>query len=342
MGGNALMVQTRRIQDADEYQHLAKQVLTRLNRAGVIAQLIPSYFTKESHGDMDIMVTKTVAPDLVKICRQAGCDGFDSKDIQVNGEVVSFEFSDFQIDLINIPPHQYNFSFNYYSWNDLGNFIGRVAASMGFKFSNSGLWYNLNDPEVETKRIQTVLVTDDYVSALEFLGYSYDHYLRGFFTAADIFQYAATSEYFNAKNFLYDSQNSAARARSRKRKMQVAMSDWLHSNYPELSADQSSTPLDRVHHLNRAFDRFPEFRQRYDQAALAHRQAVEFGRRFNGEVISQLFGGIQGQELGAKMAELRGKIDWYGLRPFIADMLDEHATGALFRDVLTTDFKLTK
>ena len=195
---------------------------------------IPSYRAKDSFGDCDLLTTATD-------------DAFEkslSKDFALlgkkkNGSVTSYalkysNFPPFQFDLIKAREDSFKFHYNYLSYNDLGNLIGRVAAAFGFKFAHDGLyilaWYNHQGEERSVGRVKEDGKTNDHAEhkmeklfisnfdqALEFLGFDSSRFAQGFDTIDDILDFVASSKYFCKDFFLFENRNHDQRKRDVKR-----------------------------------------------------------------------------------------------------------------------------
>ena len=129
MGGNALKNCTTRRYQADEYHRLEDEVRKKWREHFLTeAHPITAYKTKESFGDMDlIVVSETLPPMWTELVKEV----FQPQESVKNGNVFSFEYKQFQIDLIATPLKELVSSTQYFAFNDLGNLIGRVAHSMG-------------------------------------------------------------------------------------------------------------------------------------------------------------------------------------------------------------------
>jgi len=57
-------------------------------------------------------------------------------------KTVSFNYDDFQINFMRVKPEDFNSSFHYYNYNDLGNLIGQLARFKFLKYGDYGLKYN--------------------------------------------------------------------------------------------------------------------------------------------------------------------------------------------------------
>lgn len=100
MGGNALKNTTTRRYAADEYFAVASEVMQKLlSNIGAINQtdVIEAYRTKESFGDADILYSTYPGQGIYVIDIQRV---FNPNEIVKNGDVISFDYKELQIDLI--------------------------------------------------------------------------------------------------------------------------------------------------------------------------------------------------------------------------------------------------
>ena len=195
---------------------------------------IPSYRAKDSFGDCDLLTTatdeafeKSLSKDFVLLGKKK------------NGSVTSYalkygSFPPFQFDLIKAKEESFKFNYNYLSYNDLGNLIGRIAAAFGFKFAHDGLyilaWYSHKGEERSVVRVKEEAKTNDHAEyrmeklfisnfneALEFLGFDSLRFAQGFNTVDDILDFVASSKYFCKDFFLFENRNHDQRRRDSKR-----------------------------------------------------------------------------------------------------------------------------
>lgn len=300
MGGRALKqagIETRRV-DADEYfQVLCPEVLALLDKAcpGVCAEVVPAYRDKTTFGDMDVVVdTETLVNDW----REQIQSVFRPRAVVSNGNVLSFDYKQFQIDLIRHVSEVYEFARHYYAWNDLGNLIGRIARRAGFKFGHDGLWYVLRAPGNESRVIRKVLVSRNFNQAIQFLGFSAERYHEGFDFLDDIFRYVADSEFFDSSAFPLEHRSHNARIRDRKRPTYMAFLRWVDDINPADGAHLST-----AEHLDRAFDWFPAFKDAYEEDIEEFEREQRFRSLFSGDRVRELTG-LEGKELGEAMARI--------------------------------------
>lgn len=195
---------------------------------------VPSYRSKESFGDCDLLTTATDEAFEKSLSKD-----FTLLGKKRNGGVTSYalkygNFPPFQFDLIKAKEDSYEFNYNYLSYNDLGNLIGRVAAAFGFKFAHDGLyilaWYSHKGEERSVARVKESGKANDHAEykmeklfisnfdqALEFLGFDSLRFAQGFNNVDDILDYVASSKYFCKDFFLFENRNHDQRKRDVKR-----------------------------------------------------------------------------------------------------------------------------
>lgn len=277
-------------------------------------RIIPAYGEKSSFGDMDVLVVGPM-DELVSTIH----DAFSPKELVVNGDCVSFDFMGIQVDFIKTRDDLVPFNLAYFSFNDLGNFMGRTAYRLGFKYGHDGLWYTLRDDENESRVVKEILLTKEPIDAFAFLGYNYAKWCRGFRNLGEIFEFAASSAYFDPAQYLLSNRSYAARVRDRKRESYKKFLEWIHANYPDLKEDSPKVPVDKEFHLQRAFDMFPAFSHRYDVAMADWQEDKEFRKNFNGATIGGMLG-LDGKELGAAMKAAKEYIARHDLKSWIGSL----------------------
>lgn len=323
MGGNALKnTKTRRYQ-ADEYERAFIELSYRLMKVCEYVNLVPSYREKKSFGDMDLVVVMNYdEKDVVAAVKRL----FNPNEIVKNGNVVSFDYNELQVDLLVQPDVETaKFASRYFAYNDLGNFIGRTANRLGFKLGHDGLKYVVRDPEDDSRVVKELLVTLDFDDALWFLGYDFEDHVFGFDTKEEIFEYAASSKYFDPAQYLLENRPSKARRRDRTRAMYQDALEYFKVKY-NLQPGTPKKPVNRQEHLERAFNAFPEFKQAYDEALAAHNLEKAFRKNFNGDNFSKYFG-VEGKELGEMMSKYRRYFERMNLKEFVASLSPESFRG---------------
>lgn len=256
---------------------------------------IKAYSAKESFGDMDIAIEYDNLPvnyeKLVEIV-------FKPEEMVRNGNCLSFEYKEFQIDLIITPSSEYTTSLHYFDYNDLGNLLGRIAHSMGLKLGHDGLSYNWR---VDTYQFRNIILLTEWEDILPVLGCSYERYVQGFFLLEDMFEFVVSSPYFNKDIYLLHNRNHTSRVRDAKRKTYTEFLKWLET-YQETDAqiamkEQRPREAGKQQWLPYLFETIEGFEETYKSVQTEWDQTVEFKKRYNGDLVKQ-WTGIEGKELG--------------------------------------------
>lgn len=313
MGGNALTVPVRRM-SKDEIQVAQAHIQAVLkDQLGLNSFGIPAFRQKETFGDIDIIVERDrqigedgiprfFQEDLMAVAQQH----FHARDFAPNTNMLSFDYrvsendtEGFQIDLIQMPPEFVKTSIAYYSYNDLGNFIGRIAHKMGTKFGHEGLLYLYRDGNY---LFRTLTISQDNDAILQCLGYDARRYNQGFETLNDIFEFAASSHFFNKDLFLLENRNHKARTRDRKRANYNAFLIFAEQN--DLPQYDYTSYEDKSLWLPHLFKHFPRFQQEFEQTTKDFEAHQNFKKHFNGKLLGPALG-LQGKELGAFMGDFK-------------------------------------
>lgn len=314
MGGNALKEYGAKRLDRVEYEKIASTLVTALNQiiqqAGVTgyATVVRAYRNKPSFGDIDVVVPRelhhTVSDASLAIQLPYLMNLYPSFVYKPNGPVTSFgiplpDGGVFQADLIYTPADHFAFAVEYYSWNDLGNLIGRIAHKLGLRFGHDGLTMPLRDGD---NLFDTIVLTRDFKTAIQFLGYSYIRYIDGFDDMEDIFRFTVNTPMFNSAIYDLDNRNHTARVRDKKRPTYTAFLEWLKV-HPEVDK-QFNFPKDKTIWHPFIWDDFPDAKIEYDaaMARLAQKKLVK--SKFNGEIVRELTG-LEGKELGGFITEFK-------------------------------------
>lgn len=296
MGGHALSCETTRLtkSDFDSVTVSCTNILKEIYPSNRI-EAIKAYRAKPDFGDLDLMVEST------------GFDPFDASkalnatEIVRNGPVTSIGLkvnqSIFQVDLISMAPADFDSAMSYYSWNDLGNLIGRLSHSMGVKLGFDGMSYAFKEGDY---LFRTIAIEKDWQKILPVLGLDYSRWAEGFDTLEDIFKFVATSKYFNKDIYLLHNRNHTARVRDAKRKTYMDFLKWIeHRELPSYPVTE-----DKAEWLPYLFENLTGFEDKYSEAQrdLAHAKLLK--EKFNGKLVSKLTG-LTDKQLGVFMQHLK-------------------------------------
>lgn len=299
MGGNALKNCHTRRYEASEYYVLEKAVLAKLMAAFPERKIAPikAYAEKPSFGDMDILFqSDNITFDVIAFLQSE----FTPAEIVKNDNVYSFEYRQLQVDLILTPDSEFETSLKYYSYNDVGNLLGRIAHPMGLKFGHRGLSYAWR---MGTYMFDDVVIERDWKVILPTLGYSYERWANGFKNITDIYEFVISSRYFSRDIFLLHNRNHASRVRDAKRPTYTGFLKWLETRSSDELPDYPRKE-DKAEWLPYLFEQLPNFKGLYEQTQARFEASLRANERFNGEVVAKI-SGLEKQDLGKLMHRIR-------------------------------------
>jgi len=274
---------------AAEYQKLVDEVIVHIPCRYAI---IPAYRTKPDYGDCDIIIEDYDPTELI-----AQISGF--KPLK-NDKVYSFPYKGFQFDFIKMPKEHFQTALDYYSWNDLGNLIGRAFHSIGVKYGHTGLEYVIRAElfgGASTQVLNVVPLSTDTDTILRFGGYDPEKFKKGFDTLVEIFEFAASGRFFNPAKFSYENLNYINRTRDRKRATYQQFVAWM----ADTNVAGQLLHEDKRLYLATIGDAFPNLPPALLAAEEKYQNQQIIYSRFNGMLVSE-WTGLTGKELGSVMA----------------------------------------
>lgn len=300
MGGKAFGLEAKRM-DKNEYEDTLALNLARIDSSqhykgmgkGVI-----SYSTKETFGDIDILVPS----ESFSFDKFWDKHKFRYKDYRRNGGVISLlDKQDRQIDIITTPLNIYNIHYNYLAYNDMGNFIGRIAKSLNLKYGHDGLSLVVRHKEDKTRQIGVIPISTDVKYIYDLLDIPY----RCYDTMEQIYNDIMSSKYYHKDSFLLEKQSHHARVRDRKRKSYHGMLNYIKEY------DTNEEPR-RVYTIHETLAMLPEgITLEYNRILAEHDRKLYEKTLFNGNIVSEVTG-LEGKELGKFMTYIKDKVDVYG------------------------------
>ena len=203
MGGRALKpygVETER-KHTKEFYAIAAKIAVQLTYGLGVTSSVPVMFeycpsiqsrsvrcyrTKQDHGDLDVLikVDQTFIDNKVNL-REYIEKHFKPQAIHSNGGVISFDFENFQIDFIPISESNWEIAQTYFSYDPLGNAMGKTYHKMNLSYGWDGLKFKYRN--FNGRKSHNIIITKDPRKIFEFGGYDYDRYISGFVTIEEIF-----------------------------------------------------------------------------------------------------------------------------------------------------------
>lgn len=303
MGGKALNkygVFTERKNTA-EFNEIGLELQQRLHiDLNLIVSVVQCYHTKADHGDLDLLIQIPTFINInwVDYIRKT----FKPQAINANGGVYSFDFRGFQVDFIPIPENKWSSALVYFSYDPLGNIMGKTYHKFGLSYGWEGLHYKFRG--FSGSLVDDILISTDTRKIFEFGGYDYDRYLEGFETLEDIFKFCIAGKYFDAQMFEMENLKSIDKKRNRKRGSYHLFLNYLKDNNITTSY-QFNKDKDSYLPIIDAF--FPKAYLLEDLEILkiedSNRKIIS--QKFNGDLVMSWFPNLQGKELGVAIVKFK-------------------------------------
>ena len=318
MGGKAFGFEAKRM-DKWEYEDTLALNLARIDSSQVFPSMgkgVISYSTKETFGDIDILVPS----ESFSFDKFWDKHKFRYKDYKRNGGVISLlDKQDRQIDIITTPLNIYDIHYNYLAYNDMGNFIGRIAKSLNLKYGHDGLSLIVRYKGDTTRKIGVIPVSTDVRYIYDLLDIPYRPY-EGYDTMEQIYSDIMSSKYYHKDSFLLEKQShhTRVRVRDRKRKSYHGMLNYIKEN------DTSDKPR-RSYSIEETLSMLPvEITEKYIKITADYDKKMYEKTLYNGNIVSEVTG-LRGKDLGVFMASIKDKIDIHGnVRKQILDLFNNY------------------
>ena len=312
MGGKALNkygVFTER-KNTEEFLRIGEELKDRIlwdfdgPNQDIFGEIVTCYRTKPDHGDLDLLVH---VPEGVQIdWRMYIMNAFKPNAININSGVYSFDYQGFQIDIIPIPAAQWNTATVYFSYDPLGNIMGKTYHKFNLSYGWEGLFYKYRNSHGTNSA--NILLSTDVRRIYEFGGYDYDRYLNGFDTLEEIFRFCIDSKYFDVEMFQMENLNSIDKKRNRKRGSYHLFLNYLKDNGIDTKFEFNR---DKEYYLLDIDNAFPEanLMDKLHDLQVKDEMQQAIAEKFNGEVIMEWIPGISGKELGAAIGKFKQHLD---------------------------------
>ena len=156
MGGLALKNTPTRRYERAEFETLTNELTATLRKTFKRVEMPLFYRKKESFGDADYILSMDGFDGNM---REYITETFSPNEIFHNGNCWTFDYHQLQVDLITVSGAHFDSNYNYLSYNDLGNYIGKIAHGFGFKYGQEGLMY---DHYFKGSNIGRIIVSKNY------------------------------------------------------------------------------------------------------------------------------------------------------------------------------------
>jgi hypothetical protein len=256
---------------------------------------IPRYYrNKPDFGDLDAIVSSAAcqANNWLQL-RQEIVDELGITQYKSDGRVFSTVYQNFQVDYFLAGADFLDSTYNYLSFNDLGNLLGKICRRFNLKYGEKGLVYVFRHSDGNyTKDLP---VTIDFQKICHFLQLDYQKWQAGFSDLTDLFEWVIECPYFSVQPYL--TPTKTLERRTKERTTIQSFVEYLQEN-----------KIDRTYdYLENRDEYIPWLHENFPEANLVDRIAEEREKeriinsvkeKFNGKLIMQLLPNLQGKTLG--------------------------------------------
>lgn len=229
MGGHALKNISQERLPRDKYLELEKDIINK------IKELLPTYYVpryfpnKETFGDLDILyhsnITKQdLLQEIIKL--------LDSKEYITEGQTISCEYNNFQIDFIKVEEEYYEFNKCFLDFSGFGQILSRMFKGHELKYRHNGLYLKVYENHNPTKCLDEIYLTDDVNKMFNFLGLDFNKFQEGFEREEELYYYLVNCNYF-AYGIYLENQNHIIKKRIEKRPIYEGFINFITNKQKE-------------------------------------------------------------------------------------------------------------
>jgi hypothetical protein len=311
MGGKALNkygVFTER-KNTEEFLRIGQELKNKIFwdldgvRLPVFANVVTCYRNKADHGDLDLLICmgEGIQINWVQYIKNA----FKPQAINSNGGVYSFDYQGFQVDIQPIPARKWSTAIVYFSYDPLGNIMGKTYHKFGLSYGWEGLFYKYRNAHGTNSA--NILLTNDVKKIFDFGGYDYGRYLKGFDTLEEIFNFAIDGKYFDTEMFQMENLKSIDKKRNRKRGSYHLFLNYLNDNGINVSYPFNKVKADYVPIIDNFF---PEANLLNELNELQEKDRIQsmIAQKFNGDIVISWLPNLMGKELGKVMGKFKNSL----------------------------------
>ncbi len=300
MGGNLFQLGRK---PRAEYLEIEAEVRRCLDALLGDGYRIPRYYaSKADFGDLDVVLSSAAVDAVggVEAFRAAIAGALDIRESKNVGHVYSTVVRGFQVDFFLREGEVFEATYNYLSFNDLGNLIGKIYRRLGLKYGEQGLSYVFRRAKQDSY-VRDLPVSRDWPKILAFIGLDVPAWEAGFDTLEQMFAWVIASPYFSVAPYRETSRTTERRAKGRPTMARFLA--WLEAE----GIDKHYEYLDdRTAYIPMIAAAFPEAALERAIAAEHTREAEDeqLREKFNGDLV-RAWTGLEGRDLRTFLRRFR-------------------------------------
>ncbi|MCU0446134.1 MAG: hypothetical protein MUE85_14600 [Microscillaceae bacterium] len=288
-----------------QYLRLESQIRQYLDhKLGQEYYRIPRYYAqKPDFGDMDIIVSLAQIGANWQQTRLEIVQDLGISQYKASGAVFSTVYQRFQVDYFPIAPEYFESTYNYLSFNDLGNLIGKIFRRFNLKYGETGLQYVFRRQDSHYK--QEILISTDFAQICAFLGLDYAQWLQGFENLSDMFDWVIASPYFSVKPYQDELAGEMEKRLDRRTTIQK-FNQYLLDN--QIVKDYSYLE-NKDDYLPWIADFFPEAQllPKIAQEKIREQTTLAIQAKFNGNLLMAWLPQLSGKALGTFIQDFKSQ-----------------------------------
>jgi hypothetical protein len=261
-----------------------------------------AYGDKPDFGDMDIIISSF--PEWGEV-RQEIIKDLGITQHRSAGHVYSTVYKGLQTDFFATPKKYLESTYTFMSFNDLGNFIGRMCRRFNLKYGEEGLSYVYRRPSNENYK-RDLELTQDFKKICDFLGLEYETWVKGFDSLEHLYRWTIESPYFSVVPYL-DEMKGNLRGRAQERTTVTKFVEWLEEN----KIDKRPEFAERSSYLPMIIDYLPEanLQERLEAEYQKEQRDIELASKFSGKLVMKLLPKLEGKELGKFIMDFKASFE---------------------------------
>lgn len=289
MGGN--LFKTPRIPKEQYFALVQTLTPVFVEAFGHHFKIPASYRNKADYGDMDVLVNTDQLTN--KDWRKDLIQRLALTQYKSQTRLFSTVYDNFQVDYFALNSDDFESTYNFMSYNILGNLLGRIFHKFGLKYGERGLTYPLRNYHGNV--CDEIIITKDMRRILAFLELDYQIWLNGFDNLETLFSYVIDCKYFSTLSHRKENVNNNQRKKQRK-DYQIFLS-YIDEHNIDKEYPFSKDKTEYIAYIDTAF---PEITLADSVATHNSREALnqQVHNRFNGHTIIKLLPTIKDYQIG--------------------------------------------
>ena len=301
MGGN--LFKLGRI-PKEEYLVIEQEIRAYLDQKWAGFYRIPRYYTeKPDFGDLDIIFSQDAIIKNWLETRQEIMNDLGITQSKSAGSVFSTVYKNFQVDYFLVQSQYLESTYNFLSFNDLGNLLGKIFRRFNLKYGDRGLVYVFRREDGHYKK--DLKVSTDFQKICAFLELDYQQWMNGFGTLEAMFEWVIASKYFSVKPYQKQQESDTMKKRAKNRPTVERFLKFISEKNIQKTFEYLPDKEDYITFIDSFFPEAELLNQiRLEQEAEA--KAMEINQKFNGKIIMSLRPELEGKVLGDFIVDFKG------------------------------------